>query len=53
MAKIKYNNGISDCDLSSTSVIIIGQLCNLNKISYNEVKIKIQSKVTEEVRSHT
>ena len=46
---LKFTGKLSQSDPQTTPVRIIGQLRNLNKISYDDVKMKLEPVVTAEV----
>uniref|UniRef100_T1J675 Cytosol aminopeptidase domain-containing protein n=1 Tax=Strigamia maritima TaxID=126957 RepID=T1J675_STRMM len=47
--KINFSGVLTTTDPREQPVIIIGQMKNLQKISFNDVKIKLEPRVTEEV----
>jgi len=51
MAKVKlhFSSTLTRSDPLENPVIIIGQLKNLNRLSFNDVRVKLEPRVTEEV----
>ncbi|KAF5307600.1 hypothetical protein FQR65_LT06756 [Abscondita terminalis] len=49
MVKLTFNNFLSKGDPQETPVLIIGRLMNLLRLKYQDIKCKLEPRVTEEV----
>lgn len=47
--KLEFQDGLTPSDPQKKPVLIVGQLKNLAKVKYDEIKIKLEPRVTEEV----
>jgi len=51
-AKLQFLGSLTQTDPYIHPVVIIGQLKNLAKIKFNDLKVKLEPRVTEEVCSY-
>lgn len=51
-AKLQFLGSLTQTDPSIHPVVIIGQVKNLAKIKFSDLKVKLEPRVTEEVCSH-
>lgn len=47
--KIVFGNSLSRSDPQQSPVLIIGQVKHLNLLKYQDIKVKLEPRVTEEV----
>lgn len=50
-AKLQFLGSLTQTDPHVHPVVIIGQVQNLAKIKFNDIKVKLEPRVTEEVCS--
>jgi len=51
-AKLQFLGSLTQTDPYIHPVVIIGQVKNLTKIKFSDLKVKLEPRVTEEVCSH-
>ena len=49
IVNLRFSGTLSPCDPSQHPVLVVGQLKNLNKVTFDQVKVKLEHRVTEEV----
>lgn len=49
MVKITFNSYLTKADPQETPVLIIGRLTNLLRLKYQDIKCKLEPRVTEDV----
>jgi len=49
MAKVLFTGGLAPCDPVSTPVIIIGQQPHLNRVNWDDIKVKLEPRVSKEI----
>ncbi len=49
IVNLRFSGTLSPCDPSQNPVLVVGQLKNLNKVTFDQVKVKLEHRVTEEV----
>lgn len=48
--KLKFQSGLAPSDPQQTPVLIVGQLSNLTAVKFETIKVKLEPRVSEEVR---
>lgn len=48
--KLTFQSGLAPSDPQQTPVLIIGQLKNLTTVKFETIKVKLEPRVSEEVR---
>lgn len=51
-AKLQFRGSLTQTDPHVHPVVIIGQVKNLAKIKFSDIKVKLEPRITEEVGSH-
>ena len=52
MSKIVFKSGLSTADPVKEPVLIVGQLKHLKVLKFNDIKCKLQPRVTEDVSNY-
>lgn len=51
--RLIYRNALSRSDPLKNPVIIIGQVKHLTQLKYQDIKVKLEPRVNEDVRTNT
>ena len=46
---LQFSGALTPSDPSTNPVLIVGQLKHLNRLTYSDLKVKLESRVSEEV----
>ena len=50
MATVLFSGGLANTDPVTMPVMVVGQVKPLNRVDWNTIKVKLEPRVTKEVR---